>query len=64
MTFELQISTKKELTVKLFDGLYNLVFLNGAPDRGNLRTFIENYDRVAKKYNFARDKDIVLQNSW
>ncbi len=33
VTFELEISTKKELTVKLFEGLNNLVFLNGAPDK-------------------------------
>lgn len=33
VTFELEISTKKELTVKLFEGLNNLVFSNGAPDK-------------------------------
>lgn len=64
VTFELEINTKKELTVKLFEGLNNLVFLNGAPWYSNLRTFIENYDRVAKKYNFNMDKNIVLKNSW
>lgn len=64
VTFELEISNKKELTVKLQPGLNNLVFLNGAPDVGNLRTFIENYDRVAKKYNFSSERDLILINSW
>ena len=33
VTFELQISTKKELTVKLFEGLDEMFFVNGPPDK-------------------------------
>ncbi len=64
VTFELEIGNKKELLVKLQPGLNNLVFLDGAPDMGNLRTFVENYDRVARKYNFSTDWNSVLKNRW
>lgn len=49
-TFELTINNKKELKIKLFDGLEkfdNLMVDGGTP---NIRTFIENYDRVKEKY--------------
>lgn len=49
-TFELTLDTKKELTVKLFDVLTDLENLNGGRWWGNIRTFIENYDRVKEKY--------------
>ncbi len=36
----------------------------GAPNASNLRTFIENYDRIAKKYNYrnqqALEETLVL----
>lgn len=57
IAFELQISTKKELKIKLLDGIDDILFLNGAPDITHLRTFVENYDRIAEKYNFSNEKN-------
>jgi len=62
-TFELPISTKKELQIKLLDGIESLTFISGAPEIGDLRTFIENYDRVAKKYNFSKSENSIFKNS-
>lgn len=51
--FELSISTKKELQVKLFEGLEDVLKLKNNVWLANsqrIRTFIENFDRVKEKY--------------
>ena len=36
-----------------------MIAIYGAPNTGNLRTFIENYDKVAKKYNYSSRESLL-----
>lgn len=67
-TFELTINNEKELKIKLFEVLDRLIssdnYVVEVLTGSNLRTFIENYDRVAEKYNFIDESNIREINSW
>jgi len=52
-TFELSVSTKKELTVKLFEGLEDVLKVDSdiwLASPQSIRTFVDNYEQVEKKY--------------